>query len=90
MVFLEEKVADFLEIFDASKEKIKASEGCEYLSLHRDHHSEYIFYTLSKWKSQEDLDQYRHSELFKTTWSKTKVLFKEKPSAYSLESMMEV
>ena len=58
--------------------------GCRYLSLHQDYHQEHVFYTISKWDSQQDLDLYRDSELFATTWAATKQLFNDRPSAYSL------
>lgn len=89
MSFKEEDVNTFLEIFDHSKEKIKAFNGCEYLSLHRDHHRKNVFYTLSKWECQAKLDQYRESGLFKSTWAKTKILFDEKPQAHSLDQLFE-
>lgn len=42
-------------------------------------------FTLSHWESEENLEQYRQSELFKSTWAKTKVLFREKAQAWTLE-----
>lgn len=90
MSFAPEHTATFESIFAASKEKIRARKGCVYLSLHRDHHHSNVYYTVSKWHSQEDLDAYRHSELFISTWAKTKVLFNDKPSAHSLEMLTEI
>ena len=90
MVFIKEKTQEFEAIFEESKLKIRAREGCQYLSLHRDHHLANVYYTVSKWNSQEDLDAYRHSDLFRTTWAKTKALFTEKPSAYSLDQLVEL
>ena len=90
MVFQEDKTDAFEAVFDASKEKIRARSGCQYLSLHRDHHSPNVYYTISKWDTQQDLDDYRNSELFKTTWAKTKILFTDKPSAYSLEQVIDI
>ena len=85
MQFREEEVETFTALFDQVKSKIRNFEGCNYLKLMRDHHNPAIFVTYSKWESQEHLDGYRHSELFKATWKKTKVLFAEKPIAFSLE-----
>lgn len=90
MSFRAEEKENFEAIFAASKGKIRAMPGCRYLSLHRDHHDPSVYYTLSKWDSQADLDGYRHSELFKATWAKTKALFKEKPSAHSLHMLTEL
>ncbi len=90
MVFMAEKTQEFEDIFEESKQKIRAREGCQYLSLHRDHQDLHIYYTVSKWNSQEDLDAYRHSKLFRSTWAKTKALFADKPSAHSLDQLIEL
>lgn len=90
MSFDPEKTNNFLEIFNSSKDKIRAFPGCLYLSLHQNHHFPNIFYTLSKWESQDHLDFYRQSELFTTTWNATKVLFIDKPEAHSLVNLMEL
>jgi heme-degrading monooxygenase HmoA len=42
-------------------------------------------FTVSIWESEDDLNAYRNSELFENTWAKTKVLFNDKPEAWSLE-----
>lgn len=90
MTFHEDKVRDFLKIFDESKEKIRAMEGCRYLELMRDINQPSVFMTHSHWVSEDDLNNYRDSELFKNTWTKTKVLFADKPLAFSVESVMVV
>lgn len=85
MSFQAGKTDEFLAIFHSAKEQIRAMPGCRYLSLHRDHHHAHVFYTLSKWDSQEALDGYRQTELFASTWAATRVLFDDKPQAHSLE-----
>jgi quinol monooxygenase YgiN len=90
MTFQEDKVADFLKIFDESKEKIRAMRGCQYLELMRDINQPTIFITHSHWLSEDDLNNYRYSALFKTTWAKTKPLFADKPLAFSVESVLVV
>jgi len=86
MTFKPDRVNDFLEIFNVSKELIRASQGCLYLELLNDKQSTNVFFTFSRWDGEEDLERYRNSELFKTTWAKTKVLFSEKTEAWTLES----
>lgn len=90
MVFQPDKTDEFEEIFAHSKEKIRASKGCSYLSLHRDDDQKNSYYTISHWDCLEDLNLYRDSELFKITWAKTKKLFAEKPLAYSLNPLVEL
>lgn len=83
MTFEPEKLATFLEIFEQSKNKIRAMKGCTFLELWQDLDTPNVCITHSHWESSEDLNQYRDSELFKTTWAKTKVLFAAKPLAFS-------
>ncbi|MDX1628823.1 MAG: antibiotic biosynthesis monooxygenase family protein [Fulvivirga sp.] len=90
MTFQEDKTDAFLEVFEASKEKIRGFDGCEHLELHRDYHQPHIFSTYSIWKDDKALDRYRHSELFKSVWAKTKILFAEKPVAFSNTRYMKV
>ena len=90
MTFREDKTDEFQAIFNASKDKIKAMAGCQYLELLRDINQPNIFMTHSHWNSENDLNNYRDSELFKETWANTKALFAEKPIAFSVESLVVV
>ncbi|MEM7107299.1 MAG: putative quinol monooxygenase [Bacteroidota bacterium] len=90
MTFRKDEVDNFLSVFEESKEKIKGFEGCLHLELHRDFNEKNIFSTYSIWESQEALDRYRTSKLFKEVWTKTKPLFKEKPIAFSNKSILKV
>ncbi|RMG79768.1 MAG: antibiotic biosynthesis monooxygenase [Bacteroidetes bacterium] len=87
MTFATDKTDEFLQVFDTSKNKIRNFKGCLHLELLQDIHHPNVFFTYSWWESETDLNNYRHSELFKTTWSKTKVLFADKPEAWSLKSI---
>ncbi|MDO8993586.1 putative quinol monooxygenase [Daejeonella sp.] len=86
MTFKPESVQGFKEIFYASQKLIRAFEGCNRVDLMRDLNNECVFFTLSFWNSEEDLNAYRQSYLFKNTWSKVKPLFSEKAEAWSLIS----
>ncbi|WP_425636040.1 putative quinol monooxygenase [Algoriphagus yeomjeoni] len=90
MTFKPEGVAEFLENFQANKKSIRNSPGCHYLELWQDENEKNIFLTHSHWESEEMLNQYRDSELFKTVWSFTKTLFSEKPLAFSSRKVEEV
>jgi len=87
MIFQPEKVNDFLKVFEESKNKIRAFEGCQHVELLNDVNYRNIYCTYSIWDSEEHLNKYRFSELFKMTWAKTKPLFAEKAVAYSLEKV---
>ena len=84
MDFDPQKVEDFLALFETVKGKIATFPGCNHLELCKDASSDHVYYTFSKWDSEDDLEAYRHSDLFIDTWAKTKVLFGGKPLAYSL------
>lgn len=84
MSFKPDKVADFLNIFKASKSSIRAFEGCNHLSIYRDLHHSNIYFTVSHWETADNLETYRQSELFKSTWAKVKPFFEDAPRAYSL------
>jgi quinol monooxygenase YgiN len=90
MSFRPEEVENFLKVFEASKEKIAAFEGCEGLNLLRDSKQTNVLFTYSYWRDETCLNHYRYSELFKDTWSKTKVLFNEKAQAWSLDLVERV
>ena len=79
----------FLNIFNASAKYIASFEGCHSLELVQGKDNKNIFFTISKWTSEEDLQKYRESELFNKTWAKTKVLFNDKPQAWTTISRYE-
>ena len=83
MTFKAEWVDDFLQVFDDSKEMIRNFPGCKGLKLLRDTNNESKLSTFSLWESEEALNNYRHSELFSVTWSNTKILFADRPVAFS-------
>jgi len=87
MSFSEEHIDDFLNNFEENKNKIKAFKGCNLLELYRDKSNSNIFFTYSYWESENDLEHYRQSDLFKGVWAKTKTFFNSKPEAWSLDKV---
>ncbi|MDN4166529.1 antibiotic biosynthesis monooxygenase family protein [Cytophagales bacterium LB-30] len=83
MTFQEDKVKDFLQLFNETKERIRHFEGCQHLTLLQDAHKPHIFSTYSHWESEQDLNKYRDSALFGEVWPATKALFADKPLAFS-------
>ena len=78
-------VPDFMSIFEESKEKIRAFDGNLHLELLRDLAQPNVLFTLSFWENEQALENYRASELFNTTWARTKALFAEKAAAWTVE-----
>jgi len=85
MTFKSECVEEFKIIFNSSKKHIAAIEGCSHVELLQDINNPTIFFTYSIWENSSFLEAYRNSELFKNVWSKTKVLFADKPEAWSVK-----
>ena len=88
MSFQPSKTEEFLHNFHENKEKIRNFKGCRFLELYRDKKYDNIFFTYSYWDSEEDLETYRKSDLFKTVWNKTKILFDDLPQAWSVDKVV--
>jgi quinol monooxygenase YgiN len=84
MSFHSKHINEFQEIFAVKKALIRASKGCTLLELYQDKTNPALFFTYSYWEHEEDLENYRNSALFKNVWAKTKVLFNDKPQAWSV------
>jgi len=87
MTFKTELINDFIAVFENAKPKIEAFPGCSKVDLIQDINDPRIIMTHSIWDGPEALEEYRHSELFKSTWAKTKILFDDKPQAWSVEKI---
>ncbi len=85
--FHEENIPAFLENFELNKDKIRNATGNRFLELYQDKSNKSIFITYSYWETEEDLENYRNSELFKEVWSFTKKLFNDKPEAWSVDKL---
>jgi heme-degrading monooxygenase HmoA len=87
MSFAEENIPAFLENFEIIKDKIRNAPGNRLLELYQDKTNKSIFFTYSYWETEEDLENYRKSELFNTVWAFTKKLFNDKPEAWSVDKI---
>ena len=85
--FKKQHTPDFEKLFDFLSPQILKFEGCNKVELLRDINNPEIYFTYSWWQSDEHLENYRNSELFKTWWAEVKKLFAEKPHAWSLEEV---
>ena len=84
MSFAEENIIPFLDNFETVKQKIRNFEGCQFLELYRDKHNTNIFFTYSYWNTEDDLNNYRDSDLFQSVWTKTKPMFNAKPEVFNV------
>ena len=78
-----EKLAEFKRIYVSACDRIRSFNGCLFLQLLGDTEGESTVYTISHWRSQEDLEAYRHSEFFRDIWKRLKPLFRDKAWAHS-------
>lgn len=83
-------IKSFKQNFEQNMDKIRAFEGCNHLELLQDEKNPNILMTYSFWDSHEALDNYRHSNLFKSIWSVVKPMFTEKAEAWSLRQEFRV
>jgi heme-degrading monooxygenase HmoA len=90
MHFTEAGVSEFLDIFNANKERIRSFPGCSHLQLLKDVDDPNTYSTLSYWDSEQSLENYRKSELFGSVWGRVKTLFAERSQAFSLEKFIEL
>ena len=87
MSFHPEKVEAFLENFHKNKAFIRNYPGNMFLELYQDKNNKSVFFTYSFWNTEQDLENYRNSELFKGVWTFTKALFNDKPEAWSVDKI---
>jgi heme-degrading monooxygenase HmoA len=90
MSFHEENIPAFLENFELMKAKIRNSPGNRLLELYQDKNDPRIFFTYSYWETEQDLENYRQSELFYDVWQFTKKLFNDKPQAWSVDKLISL
>jgi len=90
MHFTDVGVSEFLRIFNAHKELIRNFEGCLMLELLRDPVDPLTYATISHWKDNVSLENYRKSELFASVWTPVKTLFSARAEAFSLQSFIQV
>ena len=90
MSFAQENIPAFLENFEIIKDKIRNSPGNRLLELYQDKTNPSIFFTYSYWETEEDLENYRKSELFNEVWAFTKKLSNDKPEAWSVDKVVSL
>ena len=90
MSFHEENIPAFLENFELMKGKIRNADGNRFLELYQDKNNPSIFFTYSYWENEQDLENYRNSELFYDVWQFTKKLFNDKPEAWSVNKLVSL
>jgi len=84
MKFEAEHLSAFLAHFETVKWEVAKFEGCKGMQLLQDIKDPCLIFTYSIWQSEQDLANYRQSELFASIWPKIKPWFAQKAEAWSL------
>ena len=90
MEFEASRKDDFIRAFYSKQPFIKAFPGCIDVALMQDERDVNSMATWSLWESNNDLEAYRSSDLFKETWDNVKPMFSGKPKAYSLTKHKQI
>jgi hypothetical protein len=90
MSFNPERIPEFLGLFDKKKALIRNFEGCQLLELYRDKDNGHKFFTYSYWESEDALENYRRSDLFRDVWTETKKHFNARPEAWSVDKVVSL
>jgi quinol monooxygenase YgiN len=87
MSFKPEKVEEFKAIYARNWTRIRGFEGCLHVELLQAQAEPGVFFTYSHWQSEQALEAYRQSALFKEIWSATRILFSEKAAAWTVNEI---
>ena len=88
--FRPDATAEFENIFAETRDKIRAQPGCLHLEGWRAIDDPNCYFTYSRWLDEASLNAYRHSDLFRGVWPRTKALFAAKPEAVSAQRLSEL
>lgn len=84
LTFDPSRIEEFKNLFKDTQHAIQSSKGCIEVKLMKDVSKDNVFFTISKWESEEFLNLYRKSALFDKVWAQTKSYFNDKPEAWSV------
>lgn len=79
--------SEFEALFETAYPKIRRLPGCTFLQLVADPERPADFMTISYWESEEELEEYRASELFGAVWPQVREMLREKPWAKSYRAV---
>lgn len=85
MTFQPQHVERFRTLFEGWGPRIRSFPGCHHLELLQDVDAPHIFFTYSHWNGPEDLEAYRHSDVFAEVWPTVKALFAARAEAWTVD-----
>src|SRR5690606_4169611 len=87
LTFKPDNIPSSERIFNESKNRILACEGCHTVDLYRAIDHPNVFFTYSLWEKERDLQSYRTSDCFKEVWAHTNELFSDRAEAWSVNKV---
>ncbi len=84
LTFAPKHIESFIDLYHQVNININNMQGCQSVKLMKDSKYDNIMFTISKWDSEADLNNYRNTDFFTATWKQTKSLFCAKPEAWTL------
>ncbi len=90
MHFREEALHDFLKMFEEKKDYIRSQQGCLDLEMLADAKDPSTIFTYSHWDAESSLNNYKGTKLFGKVWKETKSYFRDKPEAWTLNSLYKL
>ena len=84
----ESDIDSYMALVQSVLDRIKNFKGCQSVNIFNDKDVPNRFFSYSTWESEEHLDAYRDSELFKITWSELKTFFKSPAQAWTVEDAL--
>lgn len=81
----------FQEIYRSRNPFKNGVKGCRDVKVMKDVNDENVYYTVSIWDHNDDLEAYRESEYFAETWPMVKAQLSKRAEAFSMtESEIEI
>lgn len=84
MSILESEIERYQEIVKPYKSKILSSPGCKDVQIFKDINNKSIVFSYSVWETEQDLENYRKSEMFRKVWNEVKTLFSNPAEAWTI------
>jgi len=81
-------VDEFMSVLGQVRHRIEQFEGCRSLELLSDKKDRTVFFSYSIWESEDHLDKYRNSEVFREIWNAIKKYVTSKPNAWTVENTL--
>lgn len=81
---------DFRALYASRNPMNRGVSGCLEVKIMKDINENNVYYTVSKWTTNEALENYRSSAYFKETWPMVKSTLASKTKVFTMEEVVEL